>query len=243
MELITSNISEYYDELYPVSDDQKSLFRGLAKRYTMPVKLLRVGCGAGLFEHLLAREGLDVTGIESEQELLHSANLRRRNQLMSVRFFQMSYLDMSRFLGKHFYNVVYSLENRIALIHDKTLMRKFFFDAKQLLTDDGILVLNLYNYGVFNPAQSDLPTRESLRAKLYSRIYRLDDGTYATDQQVETGNGRLLKVMEKVPMYPLMPNELEQFAKEAGFSKIELYGDYKCSPFTGNEETFTAIIS
>ena len=58
------NIIEYYDELYPVSDSQREFFDSLIKEYPQPAKLLRVGCGTGLFEHQLAREGLDVTGIE-----------------------------------------------------------------------------------------------------------------------------------------------------------------------------------
>ena len=242
MELITSNISEYYDELFPVTESQKVFFRGYAKEFPMPVKLLRIGCGAGLFEHLLAREGLDVTGIESSPDLLHSANLRRRNQLMSVRFFQMSYLDMCRFLGKGFYNIVYTLESRIIFIHDKTLLRKFFFDVKQLLKEDGMLVIQMYNFDVFNTKHTELPEKESLRVKLYSRIYEQDDGKYVFDQNVETGNGRLLPVMEKAPVYPLSRPELEQFAKEAGFSSIEYYAGYDKAPFTGKEESFVAVI-
>ena len=146
MEII-QNIIEYYDELYPVTEAQKKFYREQLRNYPDPAKLLRVGCGTGLFEHLLAREGKDVTGIESFQEMLRSANLRRRNQLMSIRFFQMSYLDMARFLGKGFYNLISILDDRIIFIHDKTLLRKFFFDCKQLLAQDGCLIISLYNSG------------------------------------------------------------------------------------------------
>ena len=153
MEII-QNIIEYYDELYPVTEAQKKFYREQLRNYPDPAKLLRVGCGTGLFEHLLAREGKDVTGIESFQEMLRSANLRRRNQLMSIRFFQMSYLDMARFLGKGFYNLISILDDRIIFIHDKTLLRKFFFDCKQLLAQDGCLIISLYNYRKFNTRRS-----------------------------------------------------------------------------------------
>ena len=74
MELI-QNVIEYYDELYPVTDVQKKFYADLMKQYTIPVKFLRIGCGTGYFEHLLAREGHDVTGLETSKEMLESANL------------------------------------------------------------------------------------------------------------------------------------------------------------------------
>ena len=241
MEMI-QNIVEYYDELYPITESQKKFFNTLSTNYQDPVKFLRVGCGAGLFEHLLAREGKDVTGIEHSPELLRSANLRRRNQLMAIRFFQMSILDMTRFLGKGFYNVIYSLDSRVIFIHDKTLMRKFFFDCKQLISENGTLILSLYNFSLFSKGINELPVRESLRTKLFSYLSTKTDGQWVLDQEVETGNGKILPVLQKEEIYPLTPDEISLFAKEAGFTQVAFYSDYDSSPFTGKEEKVIAVI-
>ncbi|HBB43006.1 MAG TPA: hypothetical protein DEO40_04780 [Treponema sp.] len=237
------NIVEYYDELYPVSDAQKKFFTSLTTAYPVPVKFLRLGCGSGLFEHLLAREGNDVTGIEARTELLRSANLRRRNQLMAIRFFQMSTLDMTRFLGAGFYNVIYSLNSRIVFVRDKTLMRKFFFDCRKLLTTDGTLVLQLLNFSIFKDHKMQLPTRKSVRSALFTEISSQSDGIWVLNQEVETGNGKMLPVLEDEKIYPLVPDEIKEFAKEAGFQKIELFSDYNRSPFTGKEESLIALVS
>lgn len=108
--LIIQNLIEYYDELFPVTGELKSFYNNLISQYESPVKFLRVECGTGMLESQLAREGHDVTGIESCQEILRSANLRRRTQLMAIRFFQMSYLDMTKFLGTGFYDVISCLD-------------------------------------------------------------------------------------------------------------------------------------
>ena len=242
MEII-SNILEYYDELYSVSEEQKVFFRDLLHCYSQPARLLRVGCGTGLFEHLLAREGYDVTGIEDSNDFLRSANLRRRNQLMSIRFFKMSYLDMTRFLGKGFYNVISSLDNQIIKIHDKTLMRKFFFDCSQLLCANGVLVLQLYNYNQFNAAPlANLPERKSLRSKLFTELWSRDDGSVELVQNVETGSGKLLPVIENEKVYPILPQEIQQFSTEASFSSVEFYSDYTKTPFSSTEKTLVALI-
>ena len=237
------NLVEYYDELFPISEAQKKFYAELCQNYSSPQRLLRIGCGAGLFEHLLAREGKDVTGIETAPEILRSANLRRRNQLMSIRFFQMSVSDMTRFLGKGFYNIISCLENRIVFINTKTMLRKFFFDCKQLLAEGGVLVLGLYNYLHFGTrGMATLPTRESLRAKLFTEMQSRENGTQILVQHVENSSGKLLPVLQDVPMYPILPEEIEQFAKEAGFTKIDFFADFGKNPLTEHSETLVAVI-
>ena len=97
----------------------------------------------GALAPVLAKEGHDVTGIETSREMLEIANRRRRMPNTAIRFFQMSTIEMTRFLGKGFYNVISCLSDRIIFIHDKTLMRKFFYDCKLLLSEGGHLVLQL----------------------------------------------------------------------------------------------------
>ena len=140
------NLVEYYDELHPVTLAQQTFYETLMQKYPRPAKFLGIGCGTGILCHRLAKDNVDVTGIETQRELLDSASLKYRNQLMSLRWFQMSTLEMTRFLGKKFYNIISCLNNRVLFIHDKTLMRKFFFDCKTLLSEGGIVVLQLFNF-------------------------------------------------------------------------------------------------
>src|SRR5574344_1124734 len=242
MELI-QNVIEYYDELYPVTEGQKKFYADLMTKYAIPVKFLRIGCGTGYFEHLLAREGHDVTGIDTSKEMLESANLKRRNQLMAIRFFLMSTIDMTRFLGKNFYDLISCLNSRIIFIHDQTLMRKFFFDCKQLLVKDGSLILQLPNFEVYNAKpMAKLPVRESIRAKLYTQIWTKDDGSKYISQDVETGNGKMLPVMEEESIYQLSPSEIESFSKEAGFTSVEFYSDFDKNKFTAKEGNIIVLL-
>jgi 2-polyprenyl-3-methyl-5-hydroxy-6-metoxy-1,4-benzoquinol methylase len=243
MELI-QNVIEYYDELYPVTEGQKKFYADLMTKYAIPVKFLRIGCGTGYFEHLLAREGHDVTGIDTSKEMLESANLKRRNQLMAIRFFLMSTIDMTRFLGQGFYNIISCLNNEVLFIHDRTLMRKYFFDCKQLLAPNGTLVLQLTNFMINNNVPViKLTTRESIRAKLYTEILTKDDGSKYLSEEVETGTGKVLPVVDKTSIYPLLPSEIEEFAEEAGFSSAEFYADFSKKEFTGKEPEMIVLLN
>lgn len=51
------NLVEYYDELFPVTHEQKQFFSELLTNYSRPAKILNVGCGTGFFDNMLAKEG------------------------------------------------------------------------------------------------------------------------------------------------------------------------------------------
>ena len=243
MELL-ENIAEYYDELYPTGDELKKFYNEETKSFVAPVKYLSIGCGTGTFAHYLAKEGADVTGLETVSPLLESANRKRRTQLMALRFFQMSSLEMCRFLGKSFYNVVSILNDRIIFTRDKTLMAKLFFDCKQLLAPNGKLILQLPNFEKFNAdSAANLPVRESIRVRLFTKIQTAPDGTKFFFQELETGNGKRLVVTRDAQIFPLTKNQIEQFAKEVGFTKFDFYGDLNYGEFTKNSDELIVVIS
>ena len=96
------DIVEYYDELFPVTEDIQNFYSQLTGSYRSPVRILGIASNTGTLEVSLARNNCDVTGIEVSQPLLESSILKRRTQLMSIRFFQLSTIEMNKFLGKDF---------------------------------------------------------------------------------------------------------------------------------------------
>ena len=244
MELV-QNLVEYYDELYPVTDVQKKFYEDLLNSYPLPVKFLSIGCGTGVLENKLAKETTDVTGLETIKELLESASRKRRNQLMAIRFFQMSTIEMVRFLGKGFYNVISCLNNRIIFIHDNTLMRKFFFDCKQLIADNGCLIIGLSNYNIFNvEKQSEILLLEisSMRIKMKSKIYLGDNGKKYLTENLETASNKILPVYKDVEILPITKEQIIDFAKEAQFKEVKFYSGFDLVEATEDSQNLICII-
>ncbi|AEE17754.1 class I SAM-dependent methyltransferase [Treponema brennaborense] len=233
------NILEYYDELFPVAPVQKEFYLQLLQTFQTPPKLLSIYCGSGSFEQVLARSGYDVTGIDTSPVLLESANRKRRMPGTSIRFFQMSTLEMTRFLGKSFYSVISCLNGRAAFIHDTTLLRKFFFDCRSLLTPGGALILQLPNYDYFSAEPSvELPAVESIRSKLHTRLVTQDDGSKYIVQQVETSSGRLVTIADREPVFPLTESRIREFAASVGFSHVTCWSGFDKQPFAPDLSPF-----
>ncbi len=237
------NLVEYYDELYPVTKDQYDFYAYLMEQYAKPVKFLTIGCGTGVMENYLAKQMTDVTGLETIKELLESATRKHRNQLMALRFFKMSTIEMVRFLGKNFYNVISCLNDRIIFIHDRTLLRKFFFDCKQLLADDGMIVLQLANYNLYkSKTVSVLPEIKTTRVTLTSKLEYVSEEESLLSRNIKNGSGKVLPVYQKTSVYPITPSEIEEYAKESGFTSIEYFADFKRNPFTEKSPSMVVII-
>lgn len=241
MELL-KNISEYYEELFPITQQQRAFYQSIVDEFKRPVKFLRINCGTGSFEHKLSQDGHDVTAIEECQELLECANRRRRTQLMFLRYFSMSTLEMGRFLGKGFYDVISILENRISFIHDATLLKKFFFDCRNMIAEGGRLIVKLYNYAKYCHDKETLPEKESIRTQLVSWIDAGSNGEKVFNQEIKIGNGKKLCVTENARIFPLTANQIQELACGAGFKSVEFYGDFDLSPLNDESDEVLAVI-
>lgn len=242
---LNENIVEYYEELYPVSDSVKEFYAREALEYSKPVKYLSVGCGTGSFEYFLSKNGADVTGLEVENSFLESANRKKCSQLLSMRFFQMTPFEMGQYLGKKFYNIISILNDRILFFHDSVLMERFFCDCRQLLSDGGKLIISLPNFMKFQfhgECRIQLPVRESMRARLFSLFFSDGSGTYYIKQNLETGNGKILSIVDGSKIFPLTKNHIEIFAAQSGFQTIHFYSDFSAREFTEDSDSLVAVL-
>ena len=235
---------EYYDELFPLTDEQKVFLKSLQRNSTGPTRFLHVGCGTGTHAQYLAEIGSDVTGIDQHQDFVESASLRKKTQLQSVRYFYLPPIDMARFLGKGFYEVILSLNNQIIFMHDETLIKKMFYDAHTLLKQGGKFVLNLTNFSKYSISDDgvDLPLKESIRSKLKTSAKQASNGSYVLSQKLETSSGKYLNIFDNTEIYPLTVTEICHIAKNSGFSSVKFYENYTLAPWQNNSQDVLAVM-
>ena len=237
------NLVEYYDELYHINDAVRQFYTKLQDQYPTPLKLLNIACGTGSFEFELAKAGFDVTGLEVASALLASANLKRRNQMLAIRFFRMSVLEMNKYLGKKFYNVISCLNNRLAFVYERELLKKIFNDCRELLSPGGTLVLHVYNYEQLKgEGKIIIAAKSSIRAKLSTEVMQDKDGRCFLSKNLESGNGHILPVLKDERIYPVRAQEIQAFAKAAGFQRCSLYSDFAGTPFSAVSSELICVI-
>ncbi len=247
-----SAILEYYDELYPLDERAVALmlrlrdeFRSSYPEETAPLcRYLGIGCATGALENRLAGEGFDITGIDIHGDMIATARRRMKRGLSTTRFFELSILEMGRFLKKNSCNIIGCLENTLTYVSDETLVRKFFHDAKGLLAPGGKLVVQTVNFdGISAGTPFVLPERSSVRVKLETG-YRPDlGGTMSFDAELETGTGKRIILKKGISILPLSTDRIIDFGRAAGFQNAERYADYDCGKFSPDGESALIILS
>lgn len=236
------NLVEYYDELFPVTENKKQFYENLQNKFTFPVKSLHLGSATGVLEHHLAKKGFDVTGIEVSQPLLDSACLKRRTQLMALRFFKLSTLLMGNVLGKNFYNVISALNDRIIFVKNRESFEKLVSQCKDLLTNDGIFVIQTHNYNKIKKENDfSILARKSIRTSIESEINSNGNEDFIT-QILEMPNGKKVPISNNQKIYIPYPKDIEEIAKKYNFSKVEFFEDFEYTPFTENSNELICIM-
>ena len=98
-------ILEYYDELFPIDELTVPFILELQKKQktfsdstTAPMcRYLGIGCSTGNLENRLAGQGFDITGIDRNSAMIETAKRRMKRGFSTIRFFEMSAIDIRRF--------------------------------------------------------------------------------------------------------------------------------------------------
>jgi SAM-dependent methyltransferase len=242
-------ILEYYDELFPLDENLIPFIQKIAQDQKIAQGLdaaalprfLGIGCATGNLENKLLKYGMDITGIDQNKEMVETAKRRMKRGFSTIRFFEMSAIDMNRFLKKGSFTIVACIENVIPYISDETLMRKFFHDARTLLAPGGKFIIQTMNYdGLRTEKPVRLPDRSSVRVTLSRGYIPAEDGLVFLDAMLELGNGRKIMLQRTTKLLPTPVARLKFLAEEAGFTTAETFGDFTGSPWS--EDSLSSVL-
>lgn len=236
--------TDYYEDFFPIEPHQLDFFTNLSEEFTSPAKFLSVECGPALLSDTL-QEKNDITLTDSFPEFVSIVNTRQINKDNPAHVFNLNPADIARYLGKNFFNVIACLSYRIIFMKDRTLIKKFLFDSKMLLSDGGYLVLDILNFSKydFSETKIDLPVKKSERASLYSSVIKNSDSVqYKLFQHVVTASGKVIDEVKDELICPISMESIRSYAKEVGYSSVEFYNDYNRTPYTTDSDKIICVL-
>lgn len=235
---------DYYSELFAVEPEQVNFFNDLVANFKSPSKLLSVECGPALLSDELSKTS-DITVTDSFPEFINVVNNKHVVHNNEFHCFNLNPFDIARYLGKNFFNVITSLDYRLIFMKERTMIKKFMFDVKMLLSDGGYFVIDLINFSKFDFAQTkiDLPVKKCERATLYSSLVKNSEtATYQLFQHVVTSSGKVIDVAKAEDVCPISHETLKNWAEELKYSSIEFFSDYKKTPYSKNSDRIICVL-
>lgn len=236
--------TDYYEDFFPIEPNQHEFFSAMGDEFTAPAKFLSVECGPALLTEQL-QDKFDITLTDSFAEFVNIVNTRQSTKENPAHIFNLNPADIARYLGKNFFNVITCLCYLIIFMKDHTLIKKFLFDSKMLLSDGGYLVLDIVNFSKydFSETKIELPPKKTDRATLYSSVIKNSDSVqYKLFQHVVTASGKLIDEVKDEPICPIGMETIRSYAKEVKYSSCEFYNDYKGTPYTPDSDKIICVL-
>lgn len=178
------------------SGDQLNFYRRQVARYGEPV--LELACGSGRFTIPLAKEGVNITGIDISEDMLNLAKLKASKSGLNIRFMQG---DMSNFdLGEKF-KFIFIPAQSLSHLHKLKEIEDCFACVRRHLDGDGRFLIELFNSSV------RLLARET-------------DRRYPVDQYEDPNGGFQVFVTEEVRYDAASQvNHIQWFFRDEGSSR------------------------
>jgi ubiquinone/menaquinone biosynthesis C-methylase UbiE len=225
----------FYDLEFAARDFEIPFFLRHSRAAGGPV--LEVACGTGRITLPIAREGIDITGIDISDPMLKEANRKSAAENLNIEWLEQDCRDMHP--GRQF-ALIFSATNAMQHLLDVDSASAFLRSARHALLPNGLLIID-----VFNPDPAKLlrtaserylhksittPSGDTIRVETASH-YRADTQILHFDLFYMKGPD-LLRT-KSINMRCFFPEELLALCRFNGLEVIHRFGNYDESPFTG----------
>jgi SAM-dependent methyltransferase len=225
--------AEFYDTEFSARNVEIPFYRKYAQECGGAV--LEVACGTGRITLPIARDGVDVTGLDVSRPMLEQARRKSAAAGLNIEWLEQDCRDIRH---PRLFALVFSATNAMQHLLDLESTYAFLQSAKRMLQPDGQLILD-----VFNPHPAKLARTAETRY-IHKTIVsssgdniRVDVAShYRSDVQVlhfelfYMGNQQVLRT-KRVNMRCFFPEELLALCRFNGLEVIRRFGDYDESAF------------
>lgn len=225
----------HYDQVYSATARDINFWVSQARANQGPV--LELACGTGRITIPIAKEGVEITGLDISTSMLAEAKEKADREKISIQWING---DMRHFdLGKKF-PLIFIAVNSICHLLTLEEMRDCLRAVKKHLTPDGVFIID-----VFNPNQA-LLTSDTSKRDLHA-CYEDPEGRgtviiteyneYDSATQINKISlyyqfpGETEEVLEEILLRVYYPKEMEEILTANGFKTIKRYGGYNGQKF------------
>lgn len=223
---------EYYDGIFSADEKKVRFFCKLAEEFPEKQKFLSIECGTGNLSLKLAPK-YDITDTDTQSEFVSIVKDRTLNLEKPFPIFNLNPKDIGKYLGKNFYNIIFSLNYRILFTDNEGNIVQLLKDCNELLTKGGYFAIEILTPPVFNSEQNviELPRQFNIRSTLFTYITKTQTPNVCKiTQTLKTSSGKIIEEVIDEPICFISKERMEEISKEAGYSSITFYHDYDFNP-------------
>lgn len=214
---------ERWDELidWSARADEEAKFFIDKLRKLKKYSILDAATGTGFHSVQLMEAQFDVTSADGSAQMLVKAFKNAQDYGYVMQTVHSDWRWLSRDVHDHRYDAVLCLGNSFTFLHEENDRRRALAEFYSVLKHDGVLIIDQRNYDEILDSgfksKHNVYCGENVSAK---PVY-IDEGLARFEYAYEDGSKYHLN------MFPLRRNYLCELIKDAGFQKIETFGDFQ----------------
>jgi len=219
------SIAPYYHYIFPFNPAHLKL---VLDENPNPEKtlLLDIGCGIGSLSAEIANHFAAVKAIDLDEQMIQRA--KTENHKDKLEFFEMDMMNIGHQFPANTFQSIICFGNTLVHLTQPDQIQNLFKQLKELLKDKGKFLFQIINYDrILDEEIDSLPTIENENIR-FIRTYNFDASSglihFETNLSVkETG----IKIENSVPLLPIRKNDLDVLLKEAGFTSVKYFENFK----------------
>lgn len=221
-------LSKYYKYVFPLSP---VTLKFLKSNLRLDGKILDLACGSGEYTLGLAADGVNITGLDLDEEMIKKAKEKASLENLSSNFITGNMLNLKDYFHRGELSSVFCIGNSLVHLNSLDEISSLLSSINELLSANGRLVIQIINYHrILEKHISYLPTIKNETAKIeFIRNY-INNGDKITFNTIlkTPDNGDFVN---NIDLLPLRPYDLISMLKSAGFNVIATYGNFKGDEF------------
>ena len=199
-------------------------------------KILELCCGTGRITISLAQSGLNITGLDLNEEMLGEAKRKAKKENLNITFIKG---DMRNFTMNEKFPMILIPFNSIHCLYENDDFISTLKTVYNHLEDNGYFMIDYFNPDLnYLIPRKDKPQKiadyetEDGRRIVINQTLDYDDHTQVNRIKWEHVIDGESRTVESLDMRIYFPQELDHYLTSSGFQIIDKYGDYQRNRFS-----------
>jgi len=208
--------------------------------------VLELACGTARVSIALAKENINVVGIDVSDEMLNEATFKAKKEKVNIVLKKQNIIDFD--LNKKF-DLILCVHNSFSHINGLDNLRSFFNSVKRHLSREGIFILQVFNpdfYFFTRDPSEKFPLKKYKDPNTNEMVELSENNFYDDESQInyikwyfKIGNKETVVNWNQRVYFP---QELDYLVQLFDFEIIDKFGDFDNVLFEENPETQILIL-
>lgn len=215
--------------------------------------LLDLACGTGKHAIMFNQLGLKVTGMDQSKAMVQRAEYNASEAGAEVIFTQGDFLNFQAKLqtsplAGNTFDAVTVLGNSLPHLLTKDELHQALVNIGEVLNKDGLVLIQNRNYNKVLAEQNRFMApnwwKEGNQEKIFFRFMDFqEEGLTFNILTLEKKEDNWAYTVSSNNLWPMTSGDLEVALREAGFTNLELYGDFFLKPYNPDNSQDLVIIA